>query len=71
MAEIPVCGECHIAPAIVEDLDVQPARPWCLDCAMVLVKLGDPILSYRELAGGAMYTLALAGRGPTETIPFG
>lgn len=71
MAEIPVCGECHTTPAVVEDLDVQPARQWCLDCAMVLVKLGDPILNYRELAGGAMYTLALAKRGTTETIPFG
>ncbi|MDH6575917.1 hypothetical protein P3T29_001542 [Kitasatospora sp. MAP5-34] len=38
---------------------------------MVLVELGDPILNYRELAGGAMYGPALAKRGTTETIPFG
>lgn len=71
MAETQVCAQCRVGAAVVEDLDVQPAQPWCLDCALVLVKVGDPVLNYRELAGGAMYTLALASRGTTETIPFG
>lgn len=71
MAEAPACGECKVAPAVVEDQGVRPPRPWCLGCALVLVKLGDPILSYRELAGGELYTAALSVRGTTETIPFG
>ena len=71
MAEnIPDCAECTARLAVVEDLDVQPPRPWCLDCALVLLKLGDAILNYREFQGGAMYTLALS-RGTSETIPFG
>jgi len=70
MAEIPVCAECNAARAVVEDLDAQPPQPWCLDCALVLLKLGDPILNYREHPGGAMYTAELA-RGTSETIPFG
>lgn len=70
MSEQRLCGQCGKA-AVIEDLDEQPAVPWCLDCAMVLVKLGDPILNYQELDGGPMYTLALARRGTTETIPFG
>ncbi|MFB9364901.1 hypothetical protein [Kitasatospora albolonga] len=70
MAETPTCSECHTHPAVVEDLDVDPARPWCLGCALVLVKLGDPILNYRLGPGGEAYEAELA-RGTSQTIPFG
>jgi hypothetical protein len=71
MAEQQVkCGECGIELAVVEDLDVQPPKPWCLGCALGLLKIGDPIVDYRELDGGAMYTMALTDRGTTQTLRF-
>jgi len=70
MAERQMCGECGKAPGVIEDLDDEPARPWCLDCALILVKVGDPVVHYRELDGGAMYTVALTERGTTQTLRF-
>ncbi|MFG3050696.1 hypothetical protein ACGFZP_07010 [Kitasatospora sp. NPDC048239] len=67
----PVCAECRTAPAVIEDLDLQPPRPWCLACALVLMKVGEPVTSYRELDGGGAYTRALAGTGTTQTLRFG
>jgi len=65
-----LCGQCGKTPAIIEDLDVEPAQGWCLGCALALVKVGDPIVNYRELQGGAMYTHELAERGTTQTLRF-
>lgn len=57
-----MCAECRKVPGVIEDLDEQPARPWCLDCALALVKVRDPVVNYRELDGGAMYTQTLRFR---------
>jgi hypothetical protein len=65
-----LCVECGKAPGVIADLDVEPAQPWCLECALILIKVGDPIVNYRELEGGAMYTHELAERGTTQTLKF-
>jgi hypothetical protein len=70
MSEQKLCGECRKELAIIMDLDIEPGAPWCLDCALVLVKVGDPIVNYRELDGGAMYTTTLGNRGTTQTLRF-
>lgn len=70
MSEQQLCGECGKGAAVIVDLDVQPGAPWCLDCALVLMKVGDPVVNYRELNGGAMYTMALQDRGTTQTLRF-
>ncbi|ARF80086.1 hypothetical protein ACIG0C_13890 [Kitasatospora aureofaciens] len=63
------CTQCS-APAVIEDLDVQPPQPWCLGCATTLVRAGDPVLNYRSLSGGSEYQRILAG-GSTQVLPFG
>ncbi|GAA2829403.1 hypothetical protein GCM10010441_62350 [Kitasatospora paracochleata] len=70
MAEPSTCAECATQPAVLEDLDTMPPAPWCLGCALVLVKLGDPVLNYRALGDIAEYTAAIA-RGTTATLRFG
>ncbi|MBB4922617.1 hypothetical protein [Kitasatospora kifunensis] len=70
MAQQQMCGECRSQAAAIEDIDIEPAQPWCLACALILVKVGDPIVNYRELNGGAMYTMALTSRGATQTLRF-
>ena len=60
------CGTCS-APAVIVDRETR--SPWCLDCAIALVKTGDPVTDYEELDGGAMYTAELA-RGTTNTLRF-
>ncbi|MGK4583607.1 hypothetical protein [Kitasatospora sp. HPMI-4] len=70
MAETLICTGCKARTAVLEGLDVEPSAPWCIDCALVLVKLGDPILNYRTVNDDSMYTRALA-RGTTATLPFG
>jgi hypothetical protein len=70
MSEQKLCGKCCTGSAVIVDLDVEPGEPWCLDCALVLVKVGDPIVNYRELDGGAMYTTTLVDRGTTQTLRF-
>lgn len=47
------CGRCAQAAAIV---DRETSRGWCLDCATALIKAGDPVLDYLELAEGPMYS---------------
>ncbi|GAA2818486.1 hypothetical protein GCM10010505_49550 [Kitasatospora aburaviensis] len=63
------CAQCYVAPAVIEDLDVQPPQPWCLGCATALVRAGDPVLTYRPLDGRDEYGRVLAG-GSTEALPF-
>ncbi|MFJ9694720.1 hypothetical protein [Kitasatospora sp. NPDC101183] len=63
------CTQCS-APAVIEDLDAQPPRPWCLGCATALVRAGDPVLNYRPLNGKTEYQRILAG-GSTQVLPFG
>ncbi|GAB7182748.1 hypothetical protein ATKI12_2579 [Kitasatospora sp. Ki12] len=63
------CTQCS-APAVIEDLDAQPPKPWCLGCATALVRAGDPVLNYRQLNGGSEYRHILAG-GSTQVLPFG
>jgi hypothetical protein len=70
MTDQQICDECRVRAAVIEDLDVSPTLLWCLDCALVLVKVGDPVVNYRELDGGAMYTMALTDRGTTQTLRF-
>jgi hypothetical protein len=65
-----LCEHCRQAAAVIEDLDPEPPRAWCLGCAMVLVTVGDPVANYRELDGGAAYTTALAGRSTMKTLRF-
>ncbi|MFE4974231.1 hypothetical protein ACFRAR_19240 [Kitasatospora sp. NPDC056651] len=66
-----VCAECRTANAVIEDLDVDPPRPWCLGCATALVAAGDPVLRYRDLTdGAARYSRALTTRS-TAVLPFG
>lgn len=60
------CGSCS-APAVI--IDRETRSPWCLDCAIGLLKAGDPVTDYTELAGGAMYSAELA-RGTTSTLRF-
>lgn len=60
------CGSCGQAAVIV---DRETTSPWCLDCAVALIKAGEPVTDYTELAGGAMYTAELA-RGTTSTLRF-
>ncbi|WP_406204574.1 hypothetical protein OH807_29075 [Kitasatospora sp. NBC_01560] len=61
------CTQCS-APAVIEDLDVQPPRSWCLGCATALVRAGDPVVNYRPLAYDE-YAQVLTG-GSTEALPF-
>jgi len=49
----PECRQCASAAAIT---DRETGEHWCLDCATALVQAGDPILDYRELAEGPMYS---------------
>ncbi|MFJ4092091.1 hypothetical protein ACIPYS_10955 [Kitasatospora sp. NPDC089913] len=68
---MPICAECRTAEAVIEDLDVDPPRPWCGGCATALVTAGDPVLNYRALDGGAFaYARALMRRS-TAVLPFG
>ncbi|SDT62610.1 hypothetical protein SAMN05216371_3227 [Streptomyces sp. TLI_053] len=68
---MPICAECRTAEAVIEDLDVDPPRPWCGECATALVTAGDPVLNYRALGSEALaYSRALAGRS-TAVLPFG
>lgn len=62
------CAQCS-APAVIEDLDVQPPQPWCLGCATALVRAGDPVVTYRPLDAQDEYSRVLAG-GSTEALPF-
>ncbi|MFJ4192351.1 hypothetical protein [Kitasatospora sp. NPDC089509] len=55
---------------MIEDLDAQPPKPWCLGCATALVRAGDPVLNYRPLSGESEYQRILAG-GSTQVLPFG
>ncbi|MEU9078295.1 hypothetical protein [Kitasatospora sp. NPDC048538] len=65
------CAECGCAEAAIEDVDVTPPRPWCLGCAVALIRAGDPVLVYRALtAEAADYARALARRS-TAVLPFG
>lgn len=66
---MPNCAQCS-APAVIEDLDVQPPQPWCLGCATALVRAGDPVINYRSLHGESDYQHILAG-GSTQVLPFG
>ncbi|MFF2118783.1 hypothetical protein [Kitasatospora sp. NPDC058184] len=68
---MPICAECCTADAVIEDLDVDPPRPWCLGCATALVAAGDPVINYRSLtASAAEYSRTLTARS-TATLPFG
>ncbi|MFF2747472.1 hypothetical protein ACFVVA_18225 [Kitasatospora sp. NPDC058048] len=68
---MPICAECRTVDAVIEDLDVDPPRPWCLGCATVLVAAGDPVLNYRNVGDGAAdYSRVLCGRS-TAVLPFG
>lgn len=60
------CGSCG-QPAVIIDHDTR--SPWCLGCALDLLKAGEPVTDYTELNGGAMYTAELA-RGTTSTLRF-
>lgn len=60
------CGTCG-GPAVI--IDRETKSPWCLGCALGLIKAGEPVTDYTELAGGAMYTAELA-RGTTSTLRF-
>lgn len=62
----PTCGMCG-ETAVIVDNDTR--TPWCLGCALDLIKAGSPVTDYTELAGGAMYTSELA-RGTTSTLRF-
>ncbi|MFJ3791216.1 hypothetical protein [Kitasatospora sp. NPDC090091] len=63
------CAQCRTTEVVIEDLDVQPPRPWCLGCATALVRAGDPVVNYRTLDGGDEYGRVLAG-GSTAVLPF-
>ncbi|MFB7473803.1 hypothetical protein [Kitasatospora sp. NPDC056184] len=54
---------------MIEDLDVQPPKPWCLACATALVRAGDPVMTYRPLDEEDAYRRVLAG-GSTQALPF-
>lgn len=60
------CNQCGNLAVIVDN---ETRRPWCIGCATGLIKAGDPITSYTELAGAAEYT-ALLARGTTQTLRF-
>lgn len=60
------CGSCG-QPAVI--IDAETSSPWCLGCALDLLKAGEPVTDYTELNGGAMYTSEL-GRGTTSTLRF-
>ncbi|MFE6748781.1 hypothetical protein ACFVGM_23220 [Kitasatospora purpeofusca] len=62
------CAQCGM-PAVIEDLDERPPRPWCLGCATALVRAGDPVLRYRSLDGTDSYGRVLLG-GSTAVLPF-
>ena len=62
----PDCGSCGQSAVII---DSETRSPWCLGCALDLLKAGDAITDYTELNGGAMYTSEL-GRGTTSTLRF-
>jgi hypothetical protein len=64
-----ICGQCRTTEAVIEDLDMQPPRPWCLGCATALFRAGDPVLNYRALGSDDGYARVLAG-GSTQTLPF-
>lgn len=61
-----VCGACPQPAAII---DRETGKPWCLDCATMLLKAGDPILDYTELAEGPLYTRLLP-KLSTQKLPF-
>jgi len=61
------CVECR-RPAVIVDGVVD--WPWCLRCAVAILRGGDPILEYRELSGGSAYTWELQRSG-AEASPFG
>ncbi|MFE5581181.1 hypothetical protein [Kitasatospora sp. NPDC056531] len=63
------CAQCRTAPAVIEDLDVQPPQPWCLGCATALVRAGDPVLNYRSIGGEGEYERVLVS-GSTEALRF-
>ncbi|MFJ6617893.1 hypothetical protein ACIQOW_10035 [Kitasatospora sp. NPDC091335] len=68
---MPLCAECQTAEAAIEDLDVDPPRPWCLGCAAALVTAGDPVLNYRNLTDEAAdYSRVLTARS-TAAMLFG
>jgi hypothetical protein len=62
----PQCGSCGNQAVIVDN---ETRSPWCLGCALDLIKAGCPVTEYMELAGGAMYTTELA-RGTSSTLRF-
>ncbi|MET8543548.1 hypothetical protein ABZW03_23290 [Kitasatospora sp. NPDC004799] len=68
---MPICAECRTAAAVIEDLDVEPPRPWCVECATALVRAGDPILNYRGLAGEALDYSRVLAQHSTAVLPFG
>ncbi|MFF7592428.1 hypothetical protein ACFZCK_33625 [Kitasatospora purpeofusca] len=65
------CANCHAAPAVIEDIEVEPPRPWCLGCATALVRAGDPVLRYRSLGDGQDEYARVLSRGSTAVVRFG
>lgn len=63
----PSCCQCPHQAVII---DHDTGKPWCLNCATVLLKAGDPILDYTELADGHEYT-RLPPKLSTQKLPFG
>lgn len=61
------CCQCPHRAAII---DHDTGKPWCLGCAVTLLRAGDPILAYTELAGGHEYARLLP-KLSTQKLPFG
>ena len=61
------CGQCTQPAAII---DRETGRAWCLDCGTALVRAGDPVLDYVELAEGPAYTAVLR-RYSTQALKLG